>query len=362
MDIDAFLADRRRRNLAIMTAIAFVSLLLALAALWQQASYGAPAAAPADFFPGLSKTVRGATHIHVVSKAGAFDIAFVPEKGWVVRQRGDYPASFDLIQRTLVGLAALQTIEPKTARPDWLHYVGLDAPPRGDGLLMTVSDDKGHELAAIITGKSEDIGDTSGATGLFVRRPNEDQSWLARSVIDPRGNMADWLDKHVLDVDQSRIQEVDVDPAGSPSFVVQRLLPSDPDFKLTPVAAGKSVGDPTVPDAVGYAITGFGFDDVRPASELDFTNPTTTARVTTKTFDGLTVTLHVLKSGQDYWAVLSAEASDAGKADAAKEAAAINARASGWAYKLPAFKGQLFMTTLDSMLKTPAAPPATATP
>jgi len=41
---------------------------------------------------------------------------------------------------------------------------------------------------------------------------------------------------------------------------------------------------------------------------------------------------------------------------AAKEAAAINARASGWAYKLPAYKGQLFMTTLDNLLQPAPAP------
>ncbi len=43
--------------------------------------------------------------------------------------RNDYPASYETVNKTLVGLAALQTIEPKTSRPDWLHYIGLDAPP-----------------------------------------------------------------------------------------------------------------------------------------------------------------------------------------------------------------------------------------
>lgn len=362
MDWNALLADPRRRNLAVLAGAALLSLLLAIGGLWEQASYGVTAQAPAEFFPGLAKELRSAARIHVVSKAGAFDVAFVPEKGWVVPERGDYPASFDLVQRTLVGLAALHTLEPKTARADWLHYVGLDAPPKGDGILITVSDDKGRVLASLVTGKSEDIGDSTGATGLFVRRPDETQSWLVRSVLDPRANLADWLDKRLVDIDQSRIQEVDFDPAGSPSFVVARAQPSDPDFKLSPIPAGKSVTDPTTPDGVAYAIAAFGFDDVRPATQFDFTNPTTSARITTKTFDGLRVTVHVLKQGQDYWAVLSAEATDPGKADAAKEAAAINARASGWAYKLPAFKGQLFMTTLDTLLKAPAPAAAPAQP
>ena len=199
------------------------------------------------------------------------------------------------------------------------------------------------------------IGDPTGAVGLFVRRPNENQSWLARSVLDPRASLSDWLDKHVLDVDRSRIQEVDIDPAGGARFIVARAKPSDADFTLSPLPAGKSVADPSGPDGVAAAITGFGFDDVRSARSLDFSNPATTARVITKTFDGLKVTTNVLKQGQDYWATVSAEPLDANKPDAAKEAALINAHASGWAYKLPAYKGQLFMTTLDSLLNAPAA-------
>ena len=62
----------------------------------------------------------------------------------------------------------------------------------------------------------------------------------------------------------------------------------------------------------------------------------------------------------DVWATVGAEPAP-GNAGAAKEAIQINSRAAGWAYKVPAFKGQQFMTTLDSLLK-PLASPATTTP
>lgn len=351
MDINAFLSDRRRRNLAILAGATIIAVLLALVALWQQANIGRPTYASEQFFPGLARHVRDAARIHIVSKSGGtFDIAFMPEKGWVVPSRADFPASFDLVRRTLVGLAALQTIEPKTARTDWLHYIGLEGPLKGDGIEITVRDDKNQVLAALITGKSEDIGDASGAMGLFVRRPGENQSWLTRSVLDPRATLSDWLEKTVMDVDRARIQEVDVEPAGSASFTVRRELPNEPDFKLAPIPSGKSVSDPAAPDGVASAIAGFGFDDVRPAREFDFSDATTTARTVTKTFDGLIVSASVKRQGADYWAIISA---DSFKPAARAEATAINAHASGWAYKLPAYKGQLFMTTLDSLLKPP---------
>jgi hypothetical protein len=351
------LADPRRRNLAVLAAAALLSLILALVVIWQQSSGGNTAPARTEFIPGFAHDVRHAARIHVVSKTGAFDVVFVPEKGWVVPERGNYPASFDLIQRTLVGLAALQTIEPKTARPEWFHFVNLDTPPKGDGVLIAVSDDKGKELASLIAGKSEDIGDPTGAVGLFVRRPGDNQSWLARSVLDARPALTDWLDKTVMDVDRARIRAVDVSPTNNgPTFTVSRLDPGKPDFILTPLPAGQKVADPTVPDGVAAAITGFGFDDVQPAANLDFSGPNV-AHVTTLTFDGLKVTVNVLKSGADYWATI-AGGYDETKPDASREAATINAHAAGWAYKLPQYKGQLFMTTLADLLKPPAAPPA----
>lgn len=353
MNANQLLSDPRRRILAVLGVATLVAVLLALAALWQQAGLGRPASMPEQFFPGFAKHVREAARIHVASKAGgAFDIVFIPEKGWVVPDRADFPASFDLVRRTLVGLAALQTIEPKTSRADWLHYIGLDAPPAGEGIEITVRDDKSRILASLIAGKSEDIGDATGATGLFVRRPNELQSWLTRSVLDPRASLSDWLAKSVMDIDRARIQEVDVDPAAGTSYTVRRERPSDPDFKLTQLPSGKSLSDPTAADGVASAVTGFGFDDVRPARELDFANA---SRAVTKTFDGLKLTVHVLKQGADYWATVSADAESTSKPEVASEATAINAHASGWAYKLPAYKGQLFMTTLDSLLKTPQA-------
>ena len=180
-----------------------------------------------------------------------------------------------------------------------------------------------------------------------MRRPDSNQSWLVRSVFEPKADPADWIDKDVVDVDRARIQETDVDPADGPSYEVRRDKPSDPDFTLSPMPKGREVAFPAGPDGVADAITGFSFDDAAPARNFDFANA---ARVVTHTFDGLVVTVRVIQQGADYWATISADAVP-GKPDAANEARKIDAKADGWAYRLPAYKGQQFMTSLDSLLK-----------
>jgi Domain of unknown function (DUF4340) len=351
-DLKTLMKDPRRRNLAVLGAVALVSVLLAVLALGSQQSETAQRYQAQSFFPDLASRVREIARIHVASKKGSFDVVFKPYKGWVLPARADYPASFDRVKETVVGFAALETIEPKTARPDWLQDVGLDAPPGGNGVAISLLSESGEPLAALIAGKSEDIGDPSGAIGLFVRKPDSSQSWLVKSVIEPKSDPSDWIDKTVMDVDRARIQETDVDPIGSASFEVRREKPSDPDFALLDMPKGRELADPTAPDAVAAAISGFTFDDVRPAKDLDFGDA---ARLITKTFDGLDVTVQAVAQGQAIWATVSAEA-EPGKPDAAKEAREINAHANGWAYKLPAAQAQSFMTTQDSLLKPLGAP------
>jgi hypothetical protein len=349
MELKAFFSDPRRRNLAVLAALALVSVLLAVLALDRRAAEVAPKYPPHAFFPGLAAELDDVTRIQIVSKKnGAFDVTFVPMKGWVLPDRSNYPASFEEVRKTLVGLAALQTIEPKTARPGWFHYVDLDSPPKGDGVRISLTDDKGRVLAALIVGKSEEIGDASDSVGLFVRQPGETQSWLVSSPFEPHAAPSDWLKKNIVDVDRARIQQVDVQPVSGPDYTVRRDKPSDTDFALTPMPRGREPADASAPDGVALALADFSFDDVQPVGNFDFDTQAT--RATTKTFDGLIVSVDVVKQGSDYWARINADAAP-GKPDAAKEAREINTAAQGWAYRLPAFKGAQFMVPLEGLLK-----------
>ncbi|HUO94131.1 MAG TPA: DUF4340 domain-containing protein [Rhizomicrobium sp.] len=351
-------ADRRRRNLAILSGFAVLAILLATLGVWHQASFSAQRQHPELFFPDLVSRLRQVAHIRVRSKTGTVDVVFKPEKTWVVASKDDYPASYEQVKGTVVALATLTKLEPKTDRADWLPYVNLDSPAaRGNGKEITLLDDKGGVIASIIIGKSEDIGDPEGAIGLFVRRPDESQSWLARSAVDPKSDLSDWLEKQVMAVDRARIAEADVDPLSGPSYVVRRDKPTDTDFKLADMPKGRELSYDAAPDGVAAAVVDFSFDDVKPARDFDFSDAAHSARVVTKTFDGLTVTVNVIQQGADYWATVSADGSTP---EGRNEARQINARATGWAYKLPPYKGAQFTATLESILKpkggtTPAA-------
>lgn len=347
-DNHASSSDPRRRNLAILGTAALVLVILAAVALVGQQSNTSSPAQSETFFPGLVKELRSVTKIHIASKKyGAFDVVFKPQSGWVLPGRGDFPASFDAVRKTLIGMATLQTVERKTARADWLAYLGLTDPAKGgDGVLITL-EGGGKKLAALIAGRADDSAAVNGESGLFVRRPDETQSWLARGVLEVQSDPAAWLEKTVLDLNRTRIRQADVATASGESYSVLRDKPGDADFHLSVMPHGREAASFSALDDVGNSIVDFSFDDIRRAQELDFSGAT---RLITSTFDGLRITLRVSKIGAEYWATVYADA-EPGRAQAAIEARGIDAHAAGWAYKLPSYKGAQMMASLESLLK-----------
>lgn len=347
--MNAYLADPRRRRLAILLGISLLAIVIALLALWHREAQTAPPSATAKFLPDFAQRDRQVARIHFASKkGGTFDIVFRPSRGWVVTQRGDFPALWAEVNKTVAIVAGMTIIEPKTARADWLHDIGLDAPSKGgDGVEIVMSDDHGTELAHLIVGKSEDIGDPAGAVGLFVRRPDETQSWLVRAEAEFETSPTDFLDRAVAEIDASSIQSTTIGQPDGSSYEVTRDTKTDPHFKLANLPAGREIASDEAPDGVGNAFAGFTFDDVKPAKDVDFSNP---VHVTSRTFDGLSIAVSVIHPGKEYWAEVSAT-SLSNKPEVAKQARNINARANGWAFKLPDYKGTALTATLESLLK-----------
>jgi hypothetical protein len=220
-------------------------------------------------------------------------------------------------------------------------------------------------LATLIAGNTEDLGDSNGASGLFVRRPGENQTWLARGVFVPHGDIAAWLSPHVFDVGPGRLKDVTLTPPVGRAFTITRSQPSSMVFALAdPPPPAKGVPDVPSVNNIAYAVSTFSFDDVRLAATMDFSEP---SHAVAHSFDGLTINFDLIRQGDDVWTRLSAAAAPGAKPGIAQEAASINAQASGWAYKLPAQKGRALQSELASLIKPPQpmfpgmAPPSGAT-
>jgi hypothetical protein len=346
MTLRAYFYSRRGRNLAALTAAAVAALGLAFVAITHRTAVMAPKYEENLFLPGFAEAVNAGevTHIRIQSAKNNFEIAFLPTKGWVLPRSGNYPASFTIVKQTLASLAGLETIEPKTNNPDLYSYVGLDTPPKGHGVALTITNDKGKVLTALVLGKSEQRGDD---VMIFVRKSGAKQSWLVKSPGEIKISPVDWMDKAIIALAPDRVASVSVEPPSGPGYTVKRSSPTEENFVITPLPKGRELVYPGSANSVASALSDFSFDDIARSTDFDFASG---AKMVVHSFDGLVVSLSVVTNSGANWIRIFAE-SEPGKSAAAKEALAINARTVGWAFKLPTYKASLFAQPLETLLK-----------
>jgi len=349
-------ADPRKRNLAILGAVTAFFFILAIVAVIQQARSLAPKFESRPFFPGLAEHINDLGAITVTSKSGTFHLQLQQGK-WVVVEKNSFPADVGQIRGIAVGVADLTMLEPKTGRADWLTYVGLGAPDKGgDAVNLTLADMSGKPMAEVLVGRSQGAADELGRQTLYVRRPNENQSWLARGALTPKPNAADWLDQNVINIAAARVKGASVTPAMGPAYTLSRDTKDQQDFKLVELPAGRSLSFDGSPDGVAGAIVGFTIEDVDKAGSFDFSKA---PQSVFHTFDGLDVTVKIATKGMDHWATIAAVGMNPATQT---EATAINARLNGFAFKLPEMKMEQIVSPREVLLKPPGGPATTAPP
>jgi uncharacterized protein DUF4340 len=264
---------------------------------------------------------------------------------WTVVEKGNYPAAPGKVRRLLLGLAGLTLIEPKTARPELFARLDLDDPSNGKSTLVGLQDRTGKMVAELIIGKMRHDRLGGGNDGVYVRKPGEDRTWLARGSLDLPRDLVDWLDRRIVDIPAARIASVTLTAPDGGVLALRR----DPGgkFAVADPPEDKKFKDAAALAAPAGVLTGLELDDVKPATELrPPSSGVTTAEFATS--DGLSLTLRLFGSGKADWVAVSA----AGAGDAAlKEAAMLNGKLARWVYAIPGARAKLIRTRLGDLVE-----------
>ena len=359
---------RRLGALTRLAGVTGVAVLLAALALGQRASTGQPDFKPERLVPALRENLQNVTLIQIETKTASFNVTRTAEGRWIVPDKANYPADSATVLKTILGLAEFDLIERRTARADWHEKLGLSLPKSGGaGTLVSMKNAKGEMLASVIVGNTAEGAAAAGETARYVRRANEPQTYVGRGNFDPPTEQARWLDKRFFEFARDRIKTGSVKPFKGKPYSVTRAKPQDENFTVVErLPAGRMLRTENEANAIGNALLGLTFDDVKPLASVNFANA---ARADFVTFDGLSLSFSLIEQDRDFWMSVTAAAdtspaqpapAPAGaaalKPDVAKEAQEINRIVSGWAYKVPRYKGVLLSTPLEDLLKPVGSP------
>ncbi|MGH6989076.1 MAG: DUF4340 domain-containing protein [Stellaceae bacterium] len=280
---------------------------------------------------------------------------------WVVGQKDDYPADQKKMKRILLGLAALRYGEPKTANPKLYSRLDVeDAGKKGsDSRLLTLSDAKGRLMDELIVGKRRYGIFGNGNDGIYVRKPGQKQSWLAKGSVELPIESLGWINRTISMIPLHRIKSARfIAPDGKISVYISRDKKGAKFILAGGIPKGKKLKDADALNELGRTLDYFSLNDVKPAKDLPFPANKTYRAIYT-TFNGLTVSATMIEHDEitkddngnstdtkKYWVKL--HATGHGKA-AAKEAASLDHRVDAWTYAVPKYKAADFKATLAGL-------------
>ena len=355
----------RSKGFVILAVVTAASVAAAAWAVIEREKRTSAAAAPAALFPGLIDRVNDVDSVAVRGPGIEFTIVRGEDGGWSVPEKGGYPVPFETVKQAVVGIAALKPLEPRTAKPELHAKLNLRAPENnGRGTLLALRDGGGQDLAAVIVGKTRSVATSARPGWHYVRKADENQSWLAEGRVEVWDKIDRWLDSEMPIVERRRVHIVRTVKPGGEVIAIAKEDPDARDFTVRDIPDGMRKLHTTSANSLGSAFGFLTFEDVVPADQKPLDDP---LLVQVKTFEGLVVELHVVKTDDDaYWCRFSGrfdpesvamDGLSEGKRHGMKtedevreEADRINARFGGWVYKLPEYKGKDFFITRDELI------------
>jgi hypothetical protein len=344
---EALAAERRRRAGWILAGAGGLALLSWIVTSLDLDRLKPPSAAGL-VLPDFAKSAASASTITITTKQTTYHIART-ERGWALRDRGDFPVPRDRLAEFTSGLESLSYLRPMTRDPGKLDRLGLGDPAKGgEGVLVQVQNAQGALLANLLLGIEP--------TGLYMRAPDKAQAWAVKGDLPPLKDPAAWLDLAPLSIDRQRIARVLVEPASGPSYALARDGADARDFEFEKPYDKYLVLTPAGVDAAGAAFAALRPVDVAGAPAIA---GAARARVTMRTFDGLVIVGELFEQGGVHWLKLVARSESPA---AAAEAQAINAKAAPWAYALSELDDQDIAPPLSALARAPGAPQPGAPP
>ena len=269
---------------------------------------------------------------------------------WGVADRGGYPVQATKLRGVLTGLTELRLVDRRTADPAEFGKLGLDDPAKPDttGLLLRVLDASGKPIAELILGHRRVLTGGNVPEEIYVRRPGDNQSWLAEGTLEVDADASLWLDRDIANIASAKISGATV-VNGDQHLTFAR---QGDKFTLTAPASHPPLDDYKVED-VSRALEFLTFNDVKPLGEGKSGPDLPGTKIGTGSFttaDGETIDVTVNREGSNVWASFAASGGG--------DAAAMEQRVKGWAYQLGGWKQAALAPSLDDLKASPEKPAA----
>lgn len=311
------------------------------------------------FFPGLATKVESVNHISIKGYAGSVNLSRVDDV-WVIDEFDNYPALPDKVKSTVLGVADLKINAPKTALPRLYSRLGVEGPEVEDSTsyLLLLKDAEKNNIAEMIVGKARLSSAAQNTPGLYVRKPDDEQSYLVDGVIDITSSRTDWIERSLIDIPAEAIRAVRVEHADGDTYTLFKNDKGQEQFELENLPAGKKLASKLIISRYGSILQDIQINGARSKEKLQ--KQENSIHVLIHTFEGSVIDMIVFEYEDTPYASfefrfdesLVADDQDEEKTKGIKAFVAnMNARTLNWWYEIPPFKYDVIKKRSSSIMR-----------
>lgn len=320
------------RQFAALAATALASVIVAMLVYSARTNWGVADTGGGKLMPNLGADAGKVARIAVTQGGETVTIDKSGDR-WTVTSQDGYPASTEKVRALLLALEDAKLAEPKTRLPARYSLLQVDDPASktSSARLIRLEDESGGVIGEVIAGKDR----MTGTAATYVRRPGDEQSWLASTRISGGTALKDWTTARVFETETEKVSLVTVEVEGEQPYEVKRVEGGAHELAVIP--PGKKLKYVNLIDNIVEAASFVDFERVRKATGVP---GGAAGKITLDIDKGLKVTLKVRRDKDATWTTIEAS----GDGDAKKEADEINGRTAGWEFEILPSKA-------DTMLK-----------
>ena len=247
-------------------------------------------------FPDLMAQVNEVTQILVSANSGSMTISR-EEEIWKVKEKSGYRADMEKVRKTVIGLAELKIIEPKTKTPELHEKLGLrDIEEEGSvSTNISLKREDGTAIAEILVGNRRPSKGAAGKEEFYIRKPNDPQTWLALGNLLVERLPEEWLDKTILDLPAKRVHRVQITHPDKSVLTLVKEKTEGTDFTIVGMPRKMKVKSQFTVNNIATTLGGLALDGVQPATEQSL-DESKIVKAVLETVDGLQATVLLQKT------------------------------------------------------------------
>ena len=178
-------------------------------------------------------------------------------ENWYMTSKFNYKIKNEIVRKNLIQISELRYFEKKTREGFLYSRLDLNFPDNDENKskFISIIDKNGNSLVEFILGKRK-------KNGVYIRKKNDEQSWLTAGILDMSSIEKDWLETNILNIDFKDVKMISMNHSKKEQSFSLTKDDKNENFLIENLTKDQLPKSDLIANFLGYLYTNLFFEDV----------------------------------------------------------------------------------------------------